>query len=83
MNRILLSVLMILIIASAKAQVPQHLNYQGVARNASGSPITYQNITVRISLIDSAAGGEVVPGTQTLPLNQWSHIVATISGSIG
>ncbi len=60
MKRILLSVLMIMAIASAKAQVPQQLNYQGVARNASGAPITYQNITVRISLIDSAAGGDVV-----------------------
>jgi hypothetical protein len=59
MKRILLSALMIMAIATANAQVPQTLNYQGVARNESGSPITYQNITVRISVIDSAAGGNV------------------------
>ena len=59
MKQILLSVLMAMIITVVKAQVPQQLNYQGVARNASGGPITYQNITVRISVIDSAAGGEV------------------------
>ena len=59
MKRVLLSVLAILFITAAQAQVPQQLNYQGVARNASGAPITYQNITVRISLIDSAAGGQV------------------------
>jgi hypothetical protein len=59
MKRILLSVLAILFITVVQAQVPQQLNYQGIARNASGAPITYQNITVRISLIDSATGGQV------------------------
>ena len=59
MKRALLFVLGILLITAAQAQVPQQLNYQGVARNASGAPITYQNITVRISLIDSAAGGQI------------------------
>ena len=51
---------MITLVVVAKAQVPQQLNYQGIARNASGSPITYQNITVRISVIDNAAGGQTV-----------------------
>lgn len=59
MKRVLLSVFTILLISVAQAQVPQQLNYQGVARNASGAPITYQNITVRISVIDSATGGQV------------------------
>jgi len=59
MKRALLFVASLLFITAAQAQVPQQLNYQGVARNASGAPITYQNITVRISLIDSAAGGQV------------------------
>src|SRR5690242_405714 len=59
-RRILLAGLMMMVIAIAKAQVPQQLNYQGIARNASGNPITYQNITVRISIIDNAAGGQMV-----------------------
>ena len=57
MNRILLSALLMTVVTVAKAQIPQQLNYQGVARNASGTPITYQDIKVRISLIDSAGGG--------------------------
>ena len=60
MRRIALSVFLVILITVVKAQAPQQLNYQGVARNASGNPITYQNITVRISVIDSAAGGQTV-----------------------
>src|SRR5665647_1788737 len=60
MRRILLSVFLITLITVAKAQVPQQLNYQGIARNASGNPITFQNITVRISIIDNATGGLTV-----------------------
>ncbi len=59
MKRILLSAIFMMAIATASAQVPQTLNYQGVARNESGSPITYQNITVKISILDSATGGVV------------------------
>src|SRR5665647_1348442 len=60
MRRILLSVFLITLITVAKAQVPQQLNYQGIARNASGNPITFQNITVRLSIIDNAAGAQTV-----------------------
>ena len=59
MKRILLSVVMMAIITAVKAQVPQQLNYQGIARNSTGSPITYQNITVRLTIIDSALGGQI------------------------
>ena len=59
-RRTLVSIFMALCVTVAKAQVPQQLNYQGIARNSSGSPITYQNITVRLSIIDNAAGGQLV-----------------------
>ena len=59
-KKILLSVFMISLLTVAKAQVPQQLNYQGIARNSSGIPITYQNITVRLSVIDNATGGQIV-----------------------
>ena len=39
------------------AQIPQQLNYQGIARNATGEPISSHAITVRLSIIDSAANG--------------------------
>jgi len=48
---------MLVLVASAIAQVPQQLNYQGIARNASGEPISTHSITVRLSIIDSAANG--------------------------
>ena len=60
MKKIALSVLFIGLFAAANAQVPQQLNYQGIARNASGSPITFQNISVKISIIDDASGGQTV-----------------------
>ena len=48
---------MLVLVASAIAQVPQQLNYQGIARNASGEPISTHSITVRLSIVDSAANG--------------------------
>ena len=42
------------------AQVPQAIKYQAVARDAAGSIMANANITVRVSIVDSAAGGGVV-----------------------
>jgi hypothetical protein len=60
MKRIVLSLLLMALISSVSAQIPQQLNYQGIARNASADPIIFQNITVRLSVIDNAAGGQTV-----------------------
>ncbi|MEO8111042.1 MAG: hypothetical protein ABI594_13450, partial [Ginsengibacter sp.] len=60
MRRVVLAVLLMALIGVVNAQAPQQMNYQGIARNASGAPITYQNITVRLSVIDSAANGQTV-----------------------
>ena len=59
LRKIILSIVLAGVIVAANAQAPQQLNYQGIARNANGGPITYQNITVRISIVDSADGGRV------------------------
>ena len=56
-NKILLLVCLLFIGSSAMAQMPQQLNYQGIARNATGEPISSHAITVRLSIIDSAANG--------------------------
>ena len=40
--------------------MPQGLNYQAVARNATGNPIVNSAIAVRISIRDSTASGTVV-----------------------
>jgi hypothetical protein len=63
--------------------VPQQLNYQGVARNASGAPITYQNITVRISIIDSAADGQVVYRETRRVMTNYVGLFNILIGSAG
>ncbi len=83
MKRVLLFVLTILFITAVRAQVPQQLNYQGIARNASGAPITYQNITVRISLIDSATGGQVAYRETRRVMTNYVGLFNIIIGSRG
>jgi hypothetical protein len=61
---------MLVFVATAFAQIPQQLNYQGIARNASGEPISTHIITVRLSIIDSAANGIVTyQETKTVSTN--------------
>jgi hypothetical protein len=54
---------------AAMAQVPQKINYQAVARDASGNVIASKNISVRLSVREGSATGTVVYSE--------SHVVAT------
>ena len=59
---------------SSDAQVPQALNYQAVARNASGYLITNQLIGLRFSILSGSATGTVVyTETQFANTNQLSE----------
>jgi hypothetical protein len=63
-------VAMLVFVSTAIAQIPQQLNYQGIARNASGEPISTHVITVRLSIIDSASNGIVTyQETKTVSTN--------------
>ena len=63
-------VTMLVLVSNAMAQIPQQLNYQGIARNASGEPISTHLITVRLSIIDSASNGIVTyQETKTVSTN--------------
>ena len=63
-------VMMLALVSSVMAQIPQQLNYQGIARNASGEPISAHVITVRLSIIDSAANGIITyQETKTVSTN--------------
>ncbi len=63
-------VAMLVLVSNAMAQIPQQLNYQGIARNASGEPISTHIITVRLSIIDSASNGIVTyQETKTVSTN--------------
>lgn len=45
--------------ATALAQAPQGINYQGVARGLDGQPIAQTDISVRISVLKGSANGEI------------------------
>jgi hypothetical protein len=69
-KKYILMLSMLVFVATAYAQIPQQLNYQGIARNASGEPISTHIITVRLSIIDSAANGIVTyQETKTVSTN--------------
>src|SRR5215831_3030154 len=42
------------------SQVPNLINYQGIARNSVGSVLPNKNISVRLSIHDSSSGGTIV-----------------------
>lgn len=44
----------------AYAQAPQSFNYQGVARSLSGAPLSNQNVSLRISILQASPNGNVV-----------------------
>jgi len=41
------------------AQVPQAINFQAIARDGSGNPMINTNLQIRLSVVDSAAGGAI------------------------
>ena len=55
-----------------QAQVPQKFNYQGIARNSSGVPLYSKTISLRLSILDGSASGQVqYMETQTATTNQY------------
>jgi hypothetical protein len=69
--------------ASLFAQAPQFINYQGVARNASGVPFANQNIAVRLTIRDgSSAGAALYSETRSVLTNQFG-IFAIVINSAG
>lgn len=45
---------------AANAQSPQYVNYQAIARNNSGAPITNASVAIRVSIRNASASGAVV-----------------------
>ncbi|TVR79708.1 MAG: hypothetical protein EA412_06005 [Chitinophagaceae bacterium] len=56
-----------------EAQTPQGINYQAVARDADGNPITNSNIDVQFSLLSGSANGTLV----------WEETHSANSNSLG
>src|ERR1035437_7699307 len=60
-------------------QTPQALNYQAVARNASGAPLPNQHISVRLSVHDVSLSGAIVyQETDTMTTNQFGLFTTLI-----
>src|SRR5436189_2084897 len=55
-----LLVSLILFSSIAYGQVPNQINYQGIARNSVGNVLPKQNISVRLSIHDGVETGPVV-----------------------
>jgi len=83
-NKFLFLVCLLFVGRSAMAQIPQQLNYQGIARNATGEPISTHVITVRLSIIDSAANGLMTyQETKTVSTNYVGLFTIVIGGPGG
>jgi hypothetical protein len=73
--------LMILLSLNVNAQVPQRLNYQGIARNASGTALASQAIGLRLSVLD--AGNPVYVETHNVTTNNFGlYTLAIGTGSV-
>lgn len=63
------------------AQAPEKFNYQAVARNNSGQPLSNQNISVKISIRSGSASGTVVYSeTHAVTTNQFGLFTLAIGG---
>lgn len=49
-----------ILISNIFAQVPQAINFQAIARDASGNIMASTNIMIRLSVVDSVTGGTIV-----------------------
>lgn len=78
----LLPLILLIVALNAKAQVPQQINYQGVARNSVGSVIPNQNITLRLSIREGNATGTVLyRESRALRTNSFGLFVTAIGAS--
>lgn len=56
----ILSICILMACLNAKAQSPQSIPYQAVARDSLGTPIPNQHMNLRLSIRDGSSGGTVV-----------------------
>ncbi len=60
MKNLLSALIMLMWCVTITAQPPQAFNYQGIARDGSGSPLVERNISLRISILQSTLPGSIV-----------------------
>jgi hypothetical protein len=54
----ILSIALLVGTISLQAQAPPGINYQGVARNMEGKPLTSQRVTIRVSVLQNSESGD-------------------------
>ncbi len=65
------------------AQAPLGFNYQGIAREADGTPISGKEIAIRISIIDGAQGNSEFDEVHFLTTNDFGLFTAVIGQGNG
>jgi hypothetical protein len=80
MKRYLFSFLLIGYAISSMAQAPKGINYQGVARDPEGKPLTNKTISVKISILKDAANGEVEYSETHKPLTNQFGLFTLVIG---
>lgn len=62
MNKWLLGVAMLLSSLFSYAQSPQAMNFQAVARNTGGNPLSDKEVGIKIEIVQGSASGTTVYG---------------------
>lgn len=70
------------------AQVPQGVNYQGIARDFNGMPITGQNVSIDFLIYDQITGGNIIYSESTTKITDavsgiFNHVIGSGIPSIG
>ena len=76
-----LMVILLLISFGLQAQTPQRINYQAVARDAAGKPLTNKSIKLKLSILNSSGSGAVqYAETHSVTTNEFGHFAVLIGG---
>ena len=78
---LILSIVALMTISNANSQAPQALNYQAIARDASGLIYGNQNISLRITITDGSGGTTLYQETHNTNTNQFG--LFTLSVGLG
>jgi hypothetical protein len=82
MKQLLLLITGIFFFFISNAQVPNQINYQGVARNSLGSVIANQSISLRLTIRDASTNGAVIyRESRTLKTNNFGLFVTAIGSN--
>lgn len=81
-NTIAIAVVFLLTATGLNAQAPQFVNYQAVARNAQGSVLPNQTVTVRLTIYSGTPTGTIVHlETDTVTTNQFGLFTIAIGSN--